>query len=370
MGSSPMKSLPRAETLQSKALRGMFHAWLGICLYFTQRLEESYRTLQQALVLGEEAADKRVIGYAHTWLAMTCSNLGRLREGLALGKRAMRSLRPCQKTTTCIQVPGHDRHELLLHGRGDAHLQVGRQLVEYGERHGNPRGLLFGHWIIATGHCNAGDFPGAIAASKQAIQVSRDPFYLLLGQATHGISCTLNGQVDPMFGEVVSRLRNQGLELSLSWAGGFHGLGRIIEGRMGEGMKMIEEASRNSLVSGNRFFHHVNEMLKGNVYLKIATGEPPPPALLLKNLGFLLRHLPFAARRAETLLGGAAEYFAEVEAHGFRAQALLGLGLLHKAKKRRGKANECLAEAEGLFERMGAEVFLRQTRETLAELSP
>ena len=76
-----------------------------------------------------------------------------------------------------------------------------------------------------------------------------------------------------------------------------------------------------------------------------------------------------SARRAETLLGRSAEYFAEVEAHGFRAQALLGLGLLHKAKKRGEKAKKCLAEAEGLFEQMGAEVFLRQTRETLAELS-
>ncbi len=102
----------------------------------------------------------------------------------------------------------------------------------------------------------------------------------------------------------------------------------------------------------------------------MATGKPPPPALMLKNLGFLLLHLPFAARRAETLLGRAAEHFGEVEAHGLRAQALLGLGLLHKAKKRRDKAKECLAEAEGLFERMGAEEFLRQTRETLAELSP
>ena len=77
-----------------------------------------------------------------------------------------------------------------------------------------------------------------------------------------------------------------------------------------------------------------------------------------------------SARRAEILLARSAEFFGEVEAHGLRAQALLDLGLLHKAKKRREKAKECLAEAEGLFERMGAEVFLRQTRETLAELSP
>ncbi len=136
---------------------------------------------------------------------------------------------------------------------------------------------------------------------------------------------------------------------------------------MGEGMKLIEEASRKSLANGDQTGQVLNEMIKGKVYLNMATGDPPP-SVMLKNIGFLLRHLPFAARRAETLLGKAAEFYGEVEAHGFRAQALLDLGLLHKAKKRPEKARECLAEAEGLFERMGAEVFLQQTRELLAEL--
>ncbi len=76
------------------------------------------------------------------------------------------------------------------------------------------------------------------------------------------------------------------------------------------------------------------------------------------------------ARRkgVKTLLGKAATFYGEKEAHGNRAQVLLNLGLLHKAKQRPEKARECLTEAEGLFERMGAEVFLKQTRETLAAL--
>ncbi len=365
------KHEPLAERLRDKALRGMFHAWLGASLYFMQRLQESYRTLQQALVLGEQAADKRVIGYARTWLAMTCSALGRFSEGIVYAERAHEIAQTMPEDDYLhFKSLGMTGLNYYLMGEAVQTRKVGQRLVEYGERHGNPRGLLFGHWMIANGHSNAGDFPAAMAASEKAIQVSKDPLYLLVGQAAHGINCTLNGQVDPMFGEAISRFRNQGIEWLVNWLGGFQGVGRIIEGRMGAGMKLIDEASRNSLVNGDSFLHHLNESLKGKVYLNLATGDPPPPAVMLKNLGFLLLHLPFAARRAETLLARAAEFFGEVEAHGLRAQALLDLGLLHKAKKRRAKAKECLAEAEGLFERMGAEVFLRQTRETLAELSP
>ncbi len=89
---------------------------------------------------------------------------------------------------------------------------------------------------------------------------------------------------------------------------------------------------------------------------------------MLKNLPFLLPHLPFAARRAETILSGVAHHFGQGGAFGYRAQALLDLGPLHKAKKRNGQSRACLSEAEGLFERAGAEVFLKRTREALAAL--
>ena len=79
-------------------------------------------------------------------------------------------------------------------------------------------------------------------------------------------------------------------------------------------------------------------------------------------------HLPFAARRAETLLGKAAQFYGENGAYGFRAQVLLDLATLHRAKKRKAKTLACLTEAEPLFEKAGAEVFLQQTRDLLAAL--
>jgi len=97
-------------------------------------------------------------------------------------------------------------------------------------------------------------------------------------------------------------------------------------------------------------------------------GARPGLGVVLKNLGFLLAHRPFAGRRAQTLIGKAARFYAEVGAYGNQAQALLNLGLLHRAMKRKEKARECLAEAERLFERASAEGFLQRTRDAMARL--
>ena len=109
-------------------------------------------------------------------------------------------------------------------------------------------------------------------------------------------------------------------------------------------------------------------MLKGKVYLQMVIGAPLSPVVMLKKLFFLLTHRPFAARRAESLLARSAQFYREKGAYGLRARALLDLARLHKAKKRKAKAIACLEEAEPLFEKTGAEVFLQQTREMLAEL--
>jgi hypothetical protein len=58
----------------------------------------------------------------------------------------------------------------------------------------------------------------------------------------------------------------------------------------------------------------------------------------------------------------------EIGAIGLLGQAHLGLGKLHKAKKRKDKARECLLKAIDCFERCEAETILKQTREELNSL--
>jgi uncharacterized protein YjhX (UPF0386 family) len=57
-----------------------------------------------------------------------------------------------------------------------------------------------------------------------------------------------------------------------------------------------------------------------------------------------------------------------VGAKGHLGEALLGLGRLHKAKKRNEKARKCFSEAVHLFEECDAHVFLKQAKKALASV--
>ena len=359
----------KAEALRDKSRRGMFHAWRGIALYFMDRLADADRALRQALTLGEEAGNERVIAYACTWLGMTCASLCRFGEGVPLAERAHKIAAGFPEDDylyfKSLSIVGFS---YWLMGESEKTRQVGERLVEYGQRNGNPRSLLLGYWTIANGHINAGDFAAAMAASERAIRVSQDPFYLQIARYSYEICNILNGRAEPMFEEVFNSLRNQGNQLIVSFLGGFLGIHHILEGRMAAGMRAFGEASRNSLANGNQNSHVFAEMIRGKVYLNMVIGPPPPVAVMLKNVGFLVRHLPFAPRRAEALLGRAAAFYGEVGSPGFCAQALLDLGRLYKHRKRPERARECLRKAEALFESVGANAFLEQTRHALAEL--
>ena len=85
-------------------------------------------------------------------------------------------------------------------------------------------------------------------------------------------------------------------------------------------------------------------------------------------MGFLVKNLPFADRKAGEYFDKAVKIYRELGAKGDLGQALLGLGRLHKAKKRSEKARECFSEAASLFQECDANVFVKQAQEALASL--
>jgi class 3 adenylate cyclase/tetratricopeptide (TPR) repeat protein len=359
----------QAETVQDKVRQGMFFAFLGMGLFFLQRMRDAERYLTLALTLGEEADNPKVIGYACTWLTMTCAHLSRYKEALAHGERANEIAQTMPEDHylyfKSLGMIGYTNYFL---GEAVKTREVGHRLVEHGQRHGNPRSIFFGHWMISWGDTNAGKLALAMSSSAKGIGVTKDPMYLLWARGVHGINCLLNGSVAPELELAVNQSCRVGAELTTNLWGGLLGLGRIIQGRMAEGMKMIEEGSRKSLENGDLWTHHLLEYVKGKVYLQMAIGDPPPPVVMVKNLGFLVRHRPFAARRAETLIGQTAAFHWEKGSRGHLAQGLLDLASLHKAKRRKAKVIACLEEAEVLFEQVGADAFQQQIRELLAEL--
>ena len=113
----------------------------------------------------------------------------------------------------------------------------------------------------------------------------------------------------------------------------------------------------------------MSEYVLGQVFLRMARGEGPKSLpVLIRNIGFLLKYMPFAGKRAEKHLNTVIKVAEEIGAKQFLGQACLDLGLLYKKKGKTDQARQYLGKAVKVFEGSEAEHFLRQAKDALASL--
>ena len=362
-----------AESLDDKSRLGMFYAWIGTTLYYRGKVKDSYKYLCKALKLGELIQNQQVIGYACNHLTWTCAELGLLDEAILFGKRA--------QEISKIFESDHYIYFISLGGMGFAHfckgevkraLEAGKALVDYGRKHSNVRSMVLGHFTLGHSYSVAGDFPSAIKCYQKAIEVSVDPFYSLFPRFFLGMSYVQNGQfqeAEKALQEVVKYSENFGVETLGMPANAYLGIVYINKGYMSRGLKMLEESLQLFQENERKSCKVIIEYVLGKVYFQIVEGAGPINLLTItKNLGFLAKNVPFAARKAEDHLNKAIGLAKETGCKAVLAQAYLDLGLLHKAKKRKDRARECISEAIRIFEQCEADVFLKQAKEALASL--
>lgn len=133
---------------------------------------------------------------------------------------------------------------------------------------------------------------------------------------------------------------------------------------------MLEEG-RQVLIDNERLFSlHIIEFTLAEVYFQIATRARKIGFFdTLKNIGFIIKKLPFARRQAECYLNNIIEVGREVGATSIlQGQAYLDLGLLHKLNGRIDQARTCLSEALTIFEQCESEACLKRVKEALASL--
>jgi hypothetical protein len=91
--------------------------------------------------------------------------------------------------------------------------------------------------------------------------------------------------------------------------------------------------------------------------------------MIIKNIGFLIQTLPFAAKKAERHFQTAIQTAKEIGAKGLLGQSYLGLGLLCKNKKKNDEARHYISNAIKIFEECEAYAYLKQARQALESLS-
>ncbi|MBW1799396.1 MAG: AAA family ATPase [Deltaproteobacteria bacterium] len=361
-----------AESFEDKTRLGMFYGWMGIAYHNEGSPKVAYDHLTKALNLGEESKDQKVIGYACAWLTWSCTELARYDEAASYGERAQQIAKsfPSDQYLYFKSLAGLGYKSWFTGDIQDI-LEIGRRLLSHGERHANSRSKVFGHWMLSFGQFNLGEIPLTIKSAEKAIEVSEDPFYIHFGRLVAGLARLISGELqeaEAVLQPVVDFSEKRDSGSLLLWAYMFLGPVFIAQGRMNEGMQMLEKARKMITESGRKGCEVFYEYIMGKIYSLTATGPKPSLSTMAKNIGFLVKNVPVASRKTVEHFNRAIEISKKIGARGPLGLAYLDLGLFCKSKKENDQARSCLSEAVRIFEENGAEIYLKQAKEALVDL--
>jgi tetratricopeptide (TPR) repeat protein len=361
-----------AESLDDKARLGMFYAWFGIALWMSGKAKDSYEYLCNALELGENSGNQKVVGYACTWLTWACGELGLFAEGIGFGERAQKIAKSFPSDQYLFfKSLGALSYINWIKGDTKRVFEGARLLLDYGERNSNNRSKVFGHWINGWAHSLTGDMKSSQKSCEKALEVALDPFYASFPKLNLGSAFLFGGQFEEAEDVLQSTLdfcENRAIGELSELAYLFLAPTLIAKGQMKQGIRMLEEARQNLLRNQRRTWYAQSEYVLGKVYSQIAAGPTPAFSIMAKNIGFLVRNVPFAGKKAEEHFNKAIETAKEIGAKGILGQACLDLGLLHEAKRRKDQARECISEAINIFQECEVETYLKKAKEALASL--
>jgi class 3 adenylate cyclase/tetratricopeptide (TPR) repeat protein len=361
-----------ADSLGDEAKTGMFYDWFGIALFMAGKSKNAYDYLQKGLELGEKVKDEKVVGYACTWLTWVCGEMGLFAEGLDYGERAQKIAKdfPSDQYLFFKSLAGLC---YINYYKGDTNrvFEGAERLIEHGERNANSRSKAFGHWMQAFGHLITGDVKSAQKSSETAIEVALDPVYAQFPKITLGLAYFFNEQFEEaenVFQSIINFTEKRGVGQLSAISQEFLAPVLIAKGQMQPGIKLMEDAQNALLGNQRRAQYAMSEYILGEVNSQIATGPKPSLSIIAKNIGFLVKNVPFATKKAEEHFNKAIELFKEIGMKGYLGQAYLSLGLLYKASKKSDQARQCISEAINIFQGCRAEVYLKQAKEALDSL--
>jgi len=363
-----------AESIDDKATLGRFYSCLGFALLSRLRLRESYDYLHKAILLGEEANDRQVIAYAACWMSWTCAYLGMMDQGVAFGQKAQEIARffPADHYLYMKSLSGIAEN-YYEKGEGRKAYEIGKELVKYGQKYLHSRSMVMGYGGMAACGIATGNFDMMIRFGQMGVKIASDPFY------RNGLSMWLAGgyflagqlvESQKICEELISYAHEYGVEYIELWSNQTLGAIYLLQGDMARGMAMIEEAMRLSEETGAKYVLTFSYLFLGKIYKQIAEGTGPTSLITItKNIGFLMKNVPFAAKKAENHFQKAIKLAQDIGAKSLLGQVTLELGLLHKIKGRTDEARKCISDAVHLFEECEADGFLKQAREKLASLN-
>jgi tetratricopeptide (TPR) repeat protein len=251
-------------------------------------------------------------------------------------------------------------------------IEAGEELLDLGYIHSYISCLTAGHGFVGLGYNLDGDFEMAIKGLKKAIQVSADPYYSQVARYYLGLNYISNEQfedAEEALHDVIEFDKNFGTEIFGKNAKIYFGIILLSKGQMSQGLKILEKGQKAFSENQELPNYALHEYIVGKIYMQfVEKSAPINLKTMAKNIGFLIKNLPFANRKAEEHFNKAIEISKEIGAGGILGQAYFDLGLLHKLSKKNEHAKECISEAIKIFKECGTTALLKKAQDSLVSL--
>jgi class 3 adenylate cyclase/tetratricopeptide (TPR) repeat protein len=361
-----------AESLSDKALLGIYYGWLGITLFCIGKAKESYAYSLKALELGKLTEGFSAIGLAYTNLTWACAELKLLDQGMQYGQEVLAKGNDLEPIAYFLSLGGLGMIYLFM-GDSENNIELGRILQEFGESRSDLRSTVVGYICTSYAHYTAGDFSRAAEWSKKAVELSNDPLFTVwpkLVLANYFAQTDQFQEADEILQEIIPFCTHLGMDYIVTSAQALHGVVLFASGKFSRGLKMIEGGLRVLKDNGRLYSRYLLEICLAEIYFQIAARTRPLRVWdAVKNLGFIMKEVPFARRKAKAYLNQIIRVGKEVGAKGFvHGHALLNLGLLHQQNGKKEQAKDCLCEAQLILAECNSETSRQQVQQALAAI--
>jgi class 3 adenylate cyclase/tetratricopeptide (TPR) repeat protein/energy-coupling factor transporter ATP-binding protein EcfA2 len=360
--------------IKDRAITAMYYAWLGWFYLGIEEYQKGEKFLLKALKIGKEIQDQKIIAYVYTWYSWTLTTLGRCDEAIEYGKKAIK-LAVDFDLDIYIHFKSRAGVAQAYWYRGDRlkSLDEGRKLVEFGRSRGSIPAITFGYLEIGASYTSDGDFSEAIQWLDRIVSEQKEFIYYHSALCVQGMAYFLSGEYGKAESAIKNALNYLLEDSRFPWlcTPGELYLGGVMiaRGSMKAGMKMLLKARERSLKTGYKYIYVISEYMLGKVFLMMTLGEGDIAfGTILRNIGFLIKHLPFAKTKAESHFKKTILLADEIGAKNFKGLALFDLGQLYRHKKRKEEAREFLMQAIEVFELCGIETYKRQAETVLGSL--
>jgi len=303
-----LENQPLVDRVGTDEQKGMWIAWLGhTYLAADGAMLKALETLDEALALGRQANNAKIIGYVQCWRAFALWWCGRIDEALETGEEGYRLGHDLiddpyvwMKSALGLGLAGG------MSGRWDETISLSDELIAYGESSGSARATAMGY-ITKMNLLQIFDPELEQFCFNRVRETATDPIYEHATMASHIFALLLQGRVQEGRAFIDDQYQRYYIDTHVrmlrGWFEAGYGLLEILEGDLSHGFDRLVELKETSERSGEMLYAWFSEMLLAFAYGEVAMADGGLGDIA-KNPGFALRH----GRKVKKLAGPRLEH--------------------------------------------------------------